>query len=108
MYQYKAQITGIISGDTIQATIDLGFSKQEIGNFRLFGIKANGEAAKGKLAEYVLGKEVMIQTVKSKKDAPLTAILYLPDDASSINDRLVATKYASRHIEEFKSLQNER
>lgn len=103
MYQYSATITKVLNGDTVTANVDLGFKIKKDFNMRLYGIKAVGEAAKGKLIEYTVGKTIILQTVKSKKlnesDHDFLCVLYLRDDITSINDKLVAGKYATRYAE---------
>jgi endonuclease YncB( thermonuclease family) len=83
LYFYKAKITDVYDADTVTADVDLGFYvwlHEE--KFRLYGISA--EEVKGKqkeigkkcrdlLASRILGKDVLIQSIKS------------PSHASSLN-----------------------
>lgn len=103
MYQYQAKISECITGDTINAEIDLGFLKKITLRLRLYGIVSNGDRSKDKLSDYVLGKDVMIQTMKNKsgkRSEPLyLCVIYLPDDMNSVNDRMVNSGYANRLLE---------
>lgn len=83
LYTYKATVTRVIDADTIEMSLDLGFSteiKKE--RFRLAGIdafetrmtkgvteeqKALGLEAKAKLKEMIEGKEIIIKTIKNTK-----------------------------------------
>ena len=40
MYQYSATVNRVIDGDTIEVTVDLGFSLSWVTPVRLFGINA--------------------------------------------------------------------
>lgn len=77
-YQYNAEIIRVIDGDTVVADIDLGFHTwRRDEHLRLYGIdsperkKATMDAwraAKALLAERIEGKEVIICTVKSRRN----------------------------------------
>ena len=77
MYRYQATVTDVYDGDTVTMSIDCGFgivlSKQKI---RLAGINAKevrgdqkeeGIRARDALREKVLGKVVILETMKDKK-----------------------------------------
>jgi micrococcal nuclease len=76
-YIYRALVIDVIDGDTIRADVDLGFSIRSRQVFRLLGLntpemvgvnKAQGMKAKAELADRILGREVIIRTVKDKKE----------------------------------------
>ena len=76
MYEYKAKITKVVDGDTVDALIDLGFRTHIEKRIRLYGInayesrtrdkeeKVKGLAAKARLKE-ILKTNKNIVTLKS-------------------------------------------
>lgn len=76
MFEYLARVHEIIDGDTIDVSIDLGFSIQHIVRVRLYGINAPetrtkdkkekelGIKATNRLVELIEGKLVTIKTHK--------------------------------------------
>ncbi len=74
MYEYKAFITRVVDGDTVDCKIDVGFDISVAKRVRLFGIdapetrtrdldeKAKGLAAKDWLESRILNKYVIIKT----------------------------------------------
>tara|TARA_R100000742_G_C4274846_1_gene95010 strand:+ start:646 stop:1065 length:420 start_codon:yes stop_codon:yes gene_type:complete len=81
MYEYKAKLTRVVDGDTVDAVIDCGFNTFKKERIRLYGIntpecrtrdkeeKAKGLAAKARLKELIKeGKnEFKIKTSIDKK-----------------------------------------
>ncbi|RVU83848.1 thermonuclease family protein [Leucothrix sargassi] len=77
LYTYQANVTSVYDGDTITADIDLGFHTWRKGEkLRLARIdapevrgkeKVQGKISRDWLREQVLGKKILIQTVKNKK-----------------------------------------
>jgi len=81
VYEYKAKITRVVDGDTVDALIDCGFSVFRQERIRLYGIntpecrtrdlkeKKRGLAAKARLKELIKeGKnKVIVQTEIDKK-----------------------------------------
>ena len=49
MYEYRARITRVIDGDTVEAEIDLGFHVTFTATLRLTGINAPGPAGLGRV-----------------------------------------------------------
>lgn len=94
MYSYRARITEVYDGDTCTAVVDLGFTVHVEVKFRLLGInapelrggtpqsKAAGEAARNRLRDLVLGKELYIDSYKGS-DAFGRWLVVLRLDASS-------------------------
>jgi len=115
LYQYKAVITEVYDGDTVTADIDLGFHTwRRDEKLRLYGIntpelrgvsdqeKQRGYAARDALRERILGKEVVICTIKDRTGADsrgkygrYLAKVYLGDEL--LNDWLVAEGHAVHH-----------
>lgn len=94
MYEYKAKITRVVDGDTVDALIDCGFSIFRQERIRLYGIdayesrtrdkeeKKKGLAAKARLKELVKeGKSLVIvrtEIDKKGKFGRLLGRLYHP------------------------------
>lgn len=79
MYEYAARVSRIIDGDTVVASIDLGFGISSSQTLRLFGINAPelhgstsqaGAAAKAYLFELLESFEslVVVRTHKDKRE----------------------------------------
>jgi len=100
---YKATIEKIYDGDTITCTIDCGFgvklTKQKV---RLFGIncpemrgdeKEKGKESRDALREKIMGKDILLKTIKDKKGkyGRYLGIIYLGDE--NINDWIVVNNY---------------
>ncbi len=81
-YIYKATVTKVIDGDTLDLEVDLGFSVKVEHRIRLHGVdayetslrgdtteeeKQKGIEAKAFLIDRILNKKVIIETVKDKK-----------------------------------------
>lgn len=80
MYHYRAHVTRVVDGDTIDAMVDLGFEVLVKTRFWLNGIDTpeiyrpsndaelqHGQEAKKFLEEMILGKEVLICSTKIPK-----------------------------------------
>lgn len=104
LYQYRATITEVYDGDTVTADIDLGFNTwRRDEHLRLNGIdapemhgdrKAEGIAARDALAGRVLGKELVICTIKDRQEkfGRYLVEIYVGDD--NINGWMVTKGYA--------------
>lgn len=78
LYQYRAEITRVIDGDTVVADIDLGFHTwRRDEHLRLWGIdtpelhgdtKVAGEKAKEALSARVLNQQLVICTIKDEQE----------------------------------------
>jgi len=75
-YVYRARITRVVDGDTVDADIDLGFGVTTHQRLRLLGINAPetrgetrdaGDAATEHLTEMLALGPVTVQTVKDKR-----------------------------------------
>ena len=118
MYQYKAKITRIIDGDTVDCDIDLGFSvtliKQRI---RLHGIdtpesrtrdkveKKYGLLAKQYLKDFIEKEDchVLIETSKEKRGKFGRILGKLVDaDGVCVNDLMCETGHAVPYVGQSK------
>lgn len=104
LYAYKAEVTEVYDGDTITADVDLGFNTwRRDEKLRLFGIDApevrgeerpQGLISRDALRAKILGKDVIVCTIKDKtgKYGRYLAEIYL--DGTNINAWLVENNYA--------------
>lgn len=78
MWTYRAEITQVIDGDTVEAIVDLGFGVRMKQKFRLYGINAPemrggsheaGLAAQSQLKKLIReGGPISLQTRKDKQE----------------------------------------
>ena len=109
LYLYKAHVTDAYDADTITVDIDLGFNTWIHGErIRLARInapevkgkeKVQGKLARDWLRERILGKEILLRTIKSKKGADSKGKYgrYLGEimlDGENMNDALVEAGHA--------------
>lgn len=83
MWRYKAEISRVVDGDTVDATVDLGFGVHIKERFRLYGINApesrtrdleekkRGKAATAFLKAWIdervsKGRQIEVQIIKGK------------------------------------------
>ena len=111
LYHYKAFISAAYDGDTVTADIDLGLKTIVKGEkLRLNRInapemrgdeKVAGKAARDWLRERIVGRSVLIETLKDSKGkyGRYIAEIWLPEngDYTNINDELVAKGFAEYH-----------
>lgn len=104
VYTYRATITNVVDGDTVDARVDLGFGVSMLMRLRLTGINApevTGESqeagieAKEWLSSTLLTKDVVIETSKDRKGrdrkdkwSRYLAVIWL--DGVNINEELIA------------------
>lgn len=107
LYQYKAVITEVYDGDTVTADIDLGFNtwRRDEG-LRLAGVntpelrgvpdgvKARGLAARDALAARILGKELIICTIKDRQEKYGRYLVNIWDGDELVNDWLIEAGHA--------------
>lgn len=71
MYEYKAKVTNVVDGDTIDCVVDVGFDVTAKVRVRLNGIdtpeltgseKEKGRVAKAYVESRILDKEITLQT----------------------------------------------
>lgn len=104
LYTYLAIVTGVYDGDTITADVDLGMHTWQRGvKVRLARIDApevrgdereQGFAARDWVRERILGKEIVIQTIKDKKGkyGRYLGEIWLNDE--NLNDAIVSAGHA--------------
>lgn len=104
MYEYKARITRVIDGDTVQATISLGFHLTSTHRLRLLGIDTpergqDGYAeATARLVELIEQHEddegyILIRTAKDDSFGRWLANL-VGSDGVTLNERMVEEGFA--------------
>lgn len=105
MYIYSALVTNVVDGDTIDATVDLGFHMQATLRFRLLGIdtpelrssdileRVEAKSAKDYVIETCLNKKVYIQSYKGDKYGRWLAIVIL-EDGTTLNSLLLENGFA--------------
>lgn len=93
-YQYKAKVTNVVDGDTIDALVDLGFKVQALQRLRLTRVdtpertQANYQTAKDFVKNLVEGKEVTITTHKVSKWGYFLADVCI--EGRDVSDMLIA------------------
>ena len=110
-YVYHAEVDGVYDGDTVMVNIDLGFHTWRMGEkLRLHGIdapevrgktRAEGLLSRDWLRSQVLGKRILVKTVKAGnrqrgKYGRYIAVLFVVEDGVcvNLNDELVRLGYA--------------
>ena len=98
-YTYKATIVSVYDGDTVTADIDLGFRVwirdeklrlSRINTPEVRGVqRPEGLISRDWLRDMILGKEVIIKTIKDKKGKYGRYIVEIYFDGQNINDLLV-------------------
>lgn len=99
LYQYRATITEVYDGDTVTADIDLGFNTwRRNEHLRLDGIdtpelrgprKVEGFAARDALAKRILGRELVICTIKDRQEKFGRYLVKIYDGDVLVNDWLI-------------------
>jgi micrococcal nuclease len=107
-YQYKAIVKSVYDGDTLKADIDLGFGVwMHDQTIRLFGInapeikgtvKSLGITSRDRLTDLILNKEILIETIKDKKEKFgrwLGVVFY---ENKNINGLLIEEGFAEKYV----------
>ena len=115
MFDYNVKVNRVVDGDTVDVTVDLGFSIHHKARVRMMGIdtpesrtrnkaeKALGLASKARLKEILKGQKVRLVCTKEKgKFGRILGSLWLVDADSSfggvgdvnVNDQLVEEGHA--------------
>lgn len=90
MYTYKAIVTNVVDGDTVDVKIDLGFRMYTVQRIRLLGIdtpergQPGYQEAKDRVIELVLDKEVMLLTSKASKFGYYLGMLMIQDNGAGV------------------------
>lgn len=108
-FVYRAIVIDVYDGDTITLDIDLGFGVWIKGQkIRLYGIDApelrleereEGLKTRDWLRDLILNKEVVIETLKDKKEKYGRWLGKIYYNSELVNERLVAEKLAARYLE---------
>jgi len=99
-YRYKAQVTRVVDGDTIDCLVDLGFTVSVKQRFRLYGVntpesrtrdaeeKVKGLAAKKFVMDRIAGKKVEVDITKGtgKYGRYLATVHYQTEKDGSFTD----------------------
>ena len=103
MYEYLATVIRVVDGDTVSLRADLGMDVSNTKHFRLAGIDApergrpGGTEATAWLTEKLKARtEITIKTSKDKREkhGRYLAEIYLPGDATSINQQMIEAGHA--------------
>ena len=95
MYTYKAVVTNVVDGDTVDVTVDLGFKIYTVQRIRLMGIdtpergQPGYQEAKDRLIELVLNKEIILQTAKVSKFGYYLGLLIFEGTVITVNRTLL-------------------
>lgn len=93
-YQYKAKITNVVDGDTVDALVDLGFKVQIAQRLRLARVdtpertQENYQTAKDFVKDLIEDKEVTITTHKVSKWGYFLADVNV--EGRDVSDMLIA------------------
>lgn len=110
MYEYKALITRVIDGDTVDAQVDVGFAITVNQRFRLYGIntpetrtrdkseKAAGIRAKEEVIRLIENKIVTIKTHGTGKFGRYLVEIFVGD--MNLNEYLVEEGYAVEYMKD--------
>lgn len=114
-FVYKATITNIVDGDTVDAIVDLGFNVQTKIRFRLNGIdtpemnqkneaiREIAKSAKEFLIKHILDKHVCILQTKTDKYGRWLADISIDPNSPTVNEQLIALNLAKRYQGENKT-----
>lgn len=105
LYVYRGTVKRVVDGDTVDVVVDLGFRTNLQIRVRLLAIdapevvgteRAAGLESAAVLREWIEGREVILETHKDQqgKFGRWLGIIWMPGEAKSINNRLVAEGYA--------------
>lgn len=106
-YNYRAIVKSVHDGDTFTVDIDLGFGvwlKDQ--NIRLYGINAPelkgefrslGFTSRDRLSELTINKEIVLETIKDKKEKYGRWLGIVLVDDKNVNDLLVEEGFAKRY-----------
>ena len=116
MYEYRAKVISVYDADTMRCDIDLGFGvwlhNQSIRWLEIDAWEVRGEereqglAARDRVRELILGKEVILKTYKDDKGkyGRWLAEVYFPETEelvwnNSINEQLIQEGHATPYPE---------
>jgi micrococcal nuclease len=100
LWNYRVSQYRVIDGDTIEATLDLGFNTFRKEKLRLARINApemkttEGPLSKTRLSEILDNKTIHVQTMKDKEDRYGRYIAEVWIDNLNVNDTMVDCGFA--------------
>lgn len=103
MYEYGCTVTRCIDGDTVEATVDLGFHLAQRMTIRLWGIntpeingatRSAGLAAKARLEALTLNRTLVVRTILDKHDSFGRVIGLFLDQGKDLNQQMVDEGFA--------------
>lgn len=104
-YRYKATVDRWVDGDTVDVVIDLGFKVQTAQRLRLYGINTPERGQPGfdaatdfARARAPKGSTVEVKSYKTGKFGRWLAMIYVPNEAQSINRALVEEGLALEYL----------
>ena len=108
LYTYRANVTSVYDGDTLTVDIDLGFSvvlrKQTVRLVRINtpelrgSTQERGLAARDALRERVLGKSVILKTIKDSREKYGRWLGEVWVEGQCINDWMLSEGLAVKYI----------
>lgn len=121
MYRYNAICTRVVDGDTYEITVDLGFKITHSFRVRLEGINTSetygvskesleythGIAAKEYVESIILGKDLIVETVKSSTGADkktfgrYRAHIWVAGDDTTLTAKLYSSLFDKSQINEW-------
>lgn len=111
LWNYKATVVNVVDGDTIDATIRIGFLLTTTQRLRFLGVncpevhgptRSAGLAAAEFTRQSLLGKDVVVHTEKDDVFGRWLAVVYV--DGASFNQRLLDEGFAVPFMTAAKSL----
>jgi micrococcal nuclease len=103
VFRYKAVVDKVVDGDTVDLSIDLGFSIWHKARVRLLGIDTPekwydfGKVVKAYVEEMLLSKRVQITTTKPDKYGRYLVNIYLDGMEESFNQHLMDSGMAKSY-----------
>jgi micrococcal nuclease len=102
MYEYKCTILRVVDGDSVHATVDVGFRITIEMRFRLTGINAPelntdaGKLSKKRLLELMpIGSEMIVRTKKDKQEKWGRYLgEFIDSEGHDVNSRMVSEGFA--------------
>lgn len=105
LYTYRASVIKVVDADTVDLDVDLGFDIHQFMRVRLYGINApemrtqEGKDARDFLLSIMpLDAEVLMHSVKDKRDKYGRYLATLEYGGVIINDELVANEHAVEYM----------
>jgi len=101
MYEYKAKVTNVVDGDTVDALVDLGFKVQTLQRLRLTRVDTPERtqpgygAARDFVKQLVEGKEVTMRSYKASKWGYFLADISI--DGKDVADMLLSAGLAKEY-----------